>query len=97
MLEPDQHRRLQALSARRGESMASLVRESVARYLTDADSRDDPLTGIIGLFEDGGPRPHGPVAVEHDAYLADAIAEESVRRRPKTRRATGSRGSAASG
>ncbi len=49
--------------------MASLVRESVATYLADAFREDDPVAGIVGLFEDRGPRPDGDVGEEHDAYL----------------------------
>jgi hypothetical protein len=75
MLEPEQHRRLQALAERRGVSMASLIRESVASYVTDADGDEDPLAGIVDLFEDDGPRPFGDVGEEHDAYLAATLAD----------------------
>ncbi len=71
ILDADQHRRLRAVAQRRGQSMGSLVRESVAAYLSDVSTEDDPLAGIVGLFEDPGPRPLGDVGEEHDAYLAD--------------------------
>jgi predicted transcriptional regulator len=70
-LEPEQHRRLQALSRRRGRSMGSLVRESVAEYLVGVPAEEDPLADVIGMFEDRGPRPHGDVGEQHDAYLTD--------------------------
>jgi hypothetical protein len=75
MLEPEQHRRLQALAERRGVSMASLIRESVASYVSDAGADEDPLAGIVGLFEDDGARPFGDVGREHDAYLAVGLAD----------------------
>ncbi len=55
--------------------MGSLIRESVSAYLADAPANEDTLVGIIGLFEDTGPRPYGDVGEEHDAYLADQGAE----------------------
>ncbi len=56
--------------------MGSMIRESVAVYLADQPAEHDPLLGIIGLFEDTGERPFGDVAVNHDAYLADAYWRE---------------------
>jgi hypothetical protein len=76
MLDPEQHHRLRRFAQRRGESIGSLVRESVARYLTDIAVEDDPLFGLIGLADDRGPRPHGDVGIEHDAYAADLMADE---------------------
>jgi hypothetical protein len=70
-LEPEQHRRLQALSRRRGRSMGSLVRESVAEYLVGVPAEEDPLADVIGMFEDRAARPHGDPGEQHDAYLAD--------------------------
>ncbi|MFN8623670.1 MAG: ribbon-helix-helix protein, CopG family [Chloroflexota bacterium] len=75
-LERRQHARLKALAEARGQSMGSMIRESVAVYLTSQEAGEDPLLGIIGLFEDAGPQPHGDVATNHDAYLADASWEE---------------------
>ena len=63
--------------------MGSILRESVADYLTRAPVEEDPAFGIIGLIDDEGPTPHGDPAVEHDAYLADALeAEGGAARRP---------------
>jgi hypothetical protein len=66
--------------------MGSLVRESVAAFLADLPSDEDPAYGLIGLLgEDRGPRPHGDVAREHDSYLVDIYADE-VRGSSPTRR-----------
>ena len=78
MFDRDQHHRLRRVAQQRGTSIGSLVRESVARYLADVAVEDDPLLGLIGLADDQGPRPHGDVGVEHDAYLADEVAAESA-------------------
>ena len=71
-LERRQHERLKALAEQRDQSMGSLVRESVAQYLASVPVEDDPAFGIMGMFSDEGPEPHGDVAIHHDAYLADA-------------------------
>jgi ribbon-helix-helix CopG family protein len=94
MLDSDQHRRLQRLSQARGQSMGSLIRESVSTYLAGTPPEEDSLAGIVGLFDDTGPRPYGDVGEAHDAYLADAVAAEAsrgsrpsrVRPRPTQRR-----------
>jgi hypothetical protein len=88
-LDPHQHRQLKLLSERRGASMGSLVRESVAQYLAGTPVEEDPLLLIIGKFEDPGEKPYGDVGEEHDRYLADIIAAESdaakrTRTRPRT-------------
>ena len=75
-LERRQHARLKALAETRGQSMGSMIRESVAVYLADQPVEDDPLLSIIGLFEDTGEKPFGDVAINHDAYLADAYWRE---------------------
>ena len=49
-----------------------LIRESVADYLADIEVEDDPLLELIGLALDSGPKPHGDVAAEHDAYIAES-------------------------
>jgi hypothetical protein len=78
-----QHRRLKRLAESRGVSMGSILRESVADYLTNAPAEEDPAFGIIGLIDDDGPTPHGDPALHHDAYLADALdTEVSGARRP---------------
>lgn len=71
-LERRQHRQLKWLAERRGASMATLIRESVGAYLDALPTEDEPLYGLIGFFPvDDGPTPHGDVARNHDAYLAD--------------------------
>lgn len=75
-LERRQHARLKALAEARGRSMGSMIRESVVTYLADQPVEDDPLLGIIGLLEDTGEEPFGDVAINHDAYLADAYWHE---------------------
>ena len=75
-LERRQHARLKSLAEAQGRSMGSMIRESVATYLADQPAGDDPLLGIIGLFEDTGEQPFGDVAINHDAYLADAYWRE---------------------
>ena len=82
MLDPEQHHQLGSLADRRGQSIGSLVRESVARYLSDLSLEEDPLLGLIGLADDAGPRPHGDVAVEHDSYATDEVDRASVQRTP---------------
>jgi hypothetical protein len=72
-----QHRRLKRLAETRGVSMGSILRESVADYLTNAPLDADPAFGIIGLIDDDGPTPHGDPAVDHDAYIADALDAEA--------------------
>jgi len=71
-----QHRRLKELAAARGASMGSLIRESVAEYLSSLPVEDDPAFGIIGLIDDAAERTHGSVAAHHDEYLADALEDE---------------------
>jgi hypothetical protein len=72
-----QHRRLKRLAEMRGVSMGSILRESVADYLTNAPVDADPAFGIIGLIDDDGPTPHGDPAADHDAYIADALDAEA--------------------
>ena len=83
-LSRGQHRRLKRLAASRGVSMGSILRESVAAYLTNAPDEQDPALGIIGLINDTGPTPHGDPALEHDAYLADALEAEGGGIRSRT-------------
>ena len=77
MLDPEQHHQLGGIAERRGQSIGSLVRESVARYLADLSLEEDPLLGLIGLADDAGARPHGDVAFEHDLYITDEVADGS--------------------
>jgi hypothetical protein len=94
MLEPEQHHQLRRVAEQRGQSIGSLVRESVARYLADVAVEDDPLMGFIGLADDTGDRPHGDVATEHDAYIADRAPRPTAtpvarRRAPNAKRSPG--------
>jgi predicted DNA-binding protein len=82
-LEPEQHRRLQRLAAHRGRSMGSLVRESVAEYLSAVPVEEDPLLAIVGMFEDVGQRPFGDVGEEHDRYLAEEDPRSQASRPPR--------------
>ena len=78
--EKREHRLLKELADRRGRSMGSLIRESVATYLASIPVEEDPAFAIIGMItEDPGDLPHGSVAVHHDAYLADIHAAEADR------------------
>ena len=69
-LPDDLTREIDGLARGRGTSRAELLRQAarefVAREMALAD--DDPILGIVGMF-DGGPS--GNVSVEHDRYLAD--------------------------
>ena len=91
MLDPEQHHQLRSYAERRGQSIGSLIRESVTRYLADLDVDDDPLLGLIGLAEDTGPKPQGDVAMEHDAYLTEAAAPTAAPSRGHRSRATRAR------
>jgi hypothetical protein len=79
-LQRRQHRRLKQLAERRGTSMGSLVRESVAVYLAETPAGDDPAMEIVGSLNDDAPTPHGDVGIAHDAYLADLHEQEASRR-----------------
>lgn len=59
--------------------MGSLIRESVSSYLASTPAEEDSLAGIVGLFEDTGPKPYGDVSQAHDAYIADAVIAEWTR------------------
>jgi hypothetical protein len=38
---------------------------------------EDPLLGLIGIFDGDDSTPHGDVAANHDAYLADFYEEKA--------------------
>lgn len=73
-LDEDQARRLRALAARRGVSIARLVREALDAHLRGgavedpAERRRRALT-VIGRFRSG----RHDVARRHDAYLAEDL------------------------
>ncbi len=80
-----QHRRLKEVAAERGASMGSIVRESVADYLTGLPGEEDPAFGIVGLVHDTGPDTHGDPAIDHDAYLAIGLETEAAAEAPAHR------------
>jgi len=75
------YRELRYQAARRGKSLASLVRESVDRYLGRTDENDgipfgdDPVDALVGSIA-GGP---GDESVNHDHYLYGWPKEEDDR------------------
>lgn len=74
-LREDQVEALRAVAERRGESMASLVREGVDKFLDELPPDEDPLLDIIGLYDSG----RGDLADKHDDYQTRMIQEESNR------------------
>jgi Arc/MetJ-type ribon-helix-helix transcriptional regulator len=68
-LTEEQARGLKALAARRGVSLAELVREGVATVLQENDEEEKwrRASSLIGRYVDSG----GDVAVNHDAYLEE--------------------------
>lgn len=72
-LSEDQLFRLKSLAARRGTSLAELVREGVDHVLTTADAQADDerrrrALAVAGRFRSGV----SDLATEHDRYLAEA-------------------------
>jgi hypothetical protein len=66
---------LKAEAARRGQSMAAVIRDAVDQFAVQgaastADRRRARALAAVGRFRSG----HGDVSVRHDAYLAEAIA-----------------------
>jgi hypothetical protein len=74
-LEAPQYERLKRVAARRGVSMARLVREGVDAVLAAEDERDpwDDLFSVVGKY--GGDGPSEDVALEHDRYLEEIYGE----------------------
>ncbi|HYO46795.1 MAG TPA: ribbon-helix-helix domain-containing protein [Gemmatimonadota bacterium] len=69
--EGSQYQRLKEAAARRGVSMAQLVREGVEAFLADGPrDRWDDLFAVAGKYGKGGPRED--VGREHDRYLDEA-------------------------
>ena len=74
-LREDQERALRSIAERRGESMASLVREGVDKLLRDLPPGEDALIDIVGVYDSGV----GDLAERHDEVLTDIIADENNR------------------
>ncbi len=72
-LRVDQLDALRALSRRKGESVAALVRNGVDRLLEEIPPEEDPLLEVIGLYDSG----LGDLSEKHDQYLAQLIEEEN--------------------
>jgi hypothetical protein len=70
-----QYERLKQLAARRGVSMAQLVREGVEAILLEDGARDpwDDLFAIVGKYGGGG-APED-VGREHDRHLDEAYGD----------------------
>ncbi|MBI1743478.1 CopG family transcriptional regulator [Candidatus Acetothermia bacterium] len=66
-LEPKQDRLLEELAKVRKVSKASLIRESIDRYLEAIPPDQDPSLGLIGL---AGKTGFKDLARRHDEYLA---------------------------
>jgi len=72
-LRLDQVDALRALSRRKGESVAALVRKGVDRLLAEIPPEEDPLLEIVGLYDSG----MGDLSEKHDQYLVQLIEEEN--------------------
>lgn len=68
--------RLRDAARRRHVSIAAVVRDAVDEHLSrDPDDRErrwQRAVDAIGAFSDTLPKPFGPVAENHDAYLDEA-------------------------
>ena len=65
-LRPEQLQALRALAQRRNVPVAELVRQGIDRLLAEIPPEEDPLWGVVGLFDSG----LGDLAEQHDDYLA---------------------------
>ncbi|MCH7589078.1 MAG: antitoxin [Chloroflexi bacterium] len=72
-LREDQERALRSIAERRGESMASLVREGVDKLLRDLPADEDPLLDIVGIYDSGV----GDLAEKHDEVIIASIVDEN--------------------
>lgn len=79
-LFPEQIAELQAVADRWHVSVEDIIRQSIGSFLyaqenpTPAEPReDDPLRGIIGLFDSGV----GDLAENHDQYIVELVQAES--------------------
>lgn len=66
-LNQDQLQALKDVAQREGVPMASIVRESIARYLAGVPLSEDPALGIIAL----GSSERRDLARNHDRYLRE--------------------------
>lgn len=74
-LRQDQIEPLRAEAARRGVSLAELVRQGMDRLLAEVPVEEDPLWKIVGIMDSG----MGDLAENHDKYLTEIYARESER------------------
>jgi hypothetical protein len=74
-LRSEQLDALRALSKRRGESIAGLVRKGVDRLLEEVPPEEDPLLEVVGIYDSG----IGDLSEKHDEYLAQLVEEENRR------------------
>ncbi len=72
-LRPDQLEALRAVSRRRHESLAALVRRAVDLLLKDIPAAEDPLQEVIALCDSG----RGDLAQKHDEYMVRALQGEN--------------------
>lgn len=76
-LPAEDHRRAKARAAEHGVSLAEYIRQLVARDLGEPRVKAD-VTRLFNL----GASDYTDVAANHDAHLAEIIAERKVGRRP---------------
>lgn len=82
--------RLKAIARREHASVASLIRRGVDVILDEDDELWERALSAVGALHDDGPLPHGPLSVNHDDYLADAMDEEVARWHSSSRTRQGS-------
>lgn len=86
--EPDQLASLRRLAARRGVSVAALVREAVDAMLAaeDREARWARAMSLAGRFSYEGVHEEAHErGKDHDRWFVEAV-EERIQRRPRTRR-----------
>ncbi len=74
-LTDEQHKKLRALAAKRGVSLAEIVREGVDEVLKREPTQDSwgKLWSVVGSCHDGSEVKD--VARNHDRYLKDAFSD----------------------
>jgi len=72
-LTEEQAQRLRGIAARRGISVAALIREGVERVLEEdqPDRQRERALAVVGRFASG----RRDVSTEHDRHLGEAYAE----------------------